>query len=319
MRQWRFAAIAAAALAGTAWAVPQPGPAVPPPPASQDETLDYARDRLGRMTLPVMLGERGPFRFIVDTGAERTVVSHELAQALQLAPGGEVTLASLGDVRQVPTAIIPRLRLGRRDLERIRAPLLLERHLGADGMLGVDALADQRVTFDFDRGEIGISPSQRRTERWPADTIVVRGQTRLGRFVLADVRLEGQRVFAIVDTGVAISIGNPALLHRLVESGRLDPGRVVALTSVTGAQFDVRYTRTRRLRISGAEVNDLPIAFADLPVFRELELTDRPALLLGMDVLRLFRRVSIDFGTRRLHLLAPPRADARRFRSAGTP
>ena len=39
------------------------------------------------MTVPVEIGGAGPYRFVVDTGAERTVISRELARELELEPG----------------------------------------------------------------------------------------------------------------------------------------------------------------------------------------------------------------------------------------
>jgi hypothetical protein len=78
---------------------------------------------------------------------------------------------------------------------------------------------------------------------------------------------------------------------------------MIEVTDVTGAKINVQYTRANQLRIAEARVDELPMAFADLPVFRELGLEDRPAILLGLDVMQLFRRVSIDFATRRVQLL----------------
>lgn len=42
------------------------------------------------------------------------------------------------------------------------------------------------------------------------------------------------------------------------------------------------------------------LAFADSPAFHRLDLVKRPAMLLGMAQLRMFRRVAIDFATRRV-------------------
>ena len=42
------------------------------------------------MTVPVRSPAPGPYRFIIDTGAQRTVISRELADALGLAAGRDV-------------------------------------------------------------------------------------------------------------------------------------------------------------------------------------------------------------------------------------
>jgi len=296
MLQWMM--LAAAFASGAVLS----GAQDPVPP----ETLGYRADPTERMTVPITIDGRGPFHFIVDTGAERTVISRELATRLDLDPSRTVTLASVTDVRRVPTVIIPRINVGRRSLSAIQAPALLASHIGADGMLGVDSLRNQRVVFDFERQEMRLSRSVAHDERWPADTIVVTAQTRLGRMVLADATVDGQRVRAIVDTGSQITVGNEALRRRLINRGRIDPNMSLEVTSVTGATAQLNYTVTQRLRIGGVVVNNLPIAFGALDLFRQLGLEDRPAILLGMDALQLFRQVSIDFGSRRLRLVPGP-------------
>lgn len=300
MWRWMMIVAGATGLGGQA-----PAPSAPPP-AAETETLAYRADSASRMTVPVTLGDRGPFRFVIDTGAERTIISRELAARLALAASSDVRLASIADVRDVPTVIIPQLSVGRRSLADVQAPALLREHIGAEGMLGVDSLQQQRVLFDFRRQEIRLARSQAVEERWAEGTIVVIGRTRLGRLVLIDATVEGQRVSAIVDTGSAVTIGNEVLRRRLIGTGRVDPSQVIELTAVTGATLRVGYTRTRSIRLGDARIHDLPIAFADAELFRELGLADRPAILLGMDALRLFERVSIDFARRRVRLLPGP-------------
>jgi len=75
------------------------------------------------------------------------------------------------------------------------------------------------------------------------------------------------------------------------------------LIGVTGDRVTAEFAVTRRLRLGGLHINDMRIAFADFHLFRYLGLEDRPAILLGMDALRLFDRVSIDFANRRVRLL----------------
>jgi predicted aspartyl protease len=270
------------------------------------ETLSYAPDEGHRMTVAVNVDGRGPFRFVVDTGAERTAISNELAATLGLASGGDVTLATVTDIARVPSVIIPELEIGRRTVPAIRAPALAERHLGAQGMLGVDSLRLQRVVFDFTNQELTLSASHIEDDRREEGEIVVRGVTRLGRLILTDALMDGQRIRVIVDTGSQVTVGNSALRQRLQRSGRLGQMRPLALTGVTGELVNAEYTVARRVRVGSVHMNDLPIAFAEVQLFEHLGLGDRPAILLGMDALRLFERVSIDFANRRVRLLPPP-------------
>jgi predicted aspartyl protease len=305
---------AALSVAAPARAQQAPAPVTLPaaPPAvlapaiadlQQAETLGLTEDRTSRMTVPVRIDGQGPFDFIVDTGAERTVISSELARALELAPGRTATVHSMSEVSRIETVVIPDLRIGTRSVMGIHAPALAHAYLGASGMLGVDSLQTQRVVFDFGRREMTITPSRRREERWPEGTIVVTGRRLLGRLVLVDASFDGQRIWVVIDTGSQISVGNSALRSALQRRGRLGLMAPVRMMSVTGGLIEAEYTIARRIRIGGADINNLPVAFHDVHPFRQLGLSDRPALLLGMDALQLFERVSVDFANRRVRVL----------------
>lgn len=297
----------------------------PAPPASGEprieitETLDLSLDRTERMTVPVSIGGQGPYSFIVDTGAERTVIARELADRLGLDPGRTALVASMTETSRIDTVVIPALEVGQRTINEIHAPALARRNLGAEGMLGVDSLRSQRVDFDFVRQEMTVSPSRRAPERpWPRDTIIVTARSRYGHLMITDAWLDDQPIVVIVDTGSQVTVANRALRRRLERSRRLGPLRPIELISVTGGRLDAEYGQARRIRIGGAEIRNLPIAFADVHPFRQLRLSSRPAILLGMDALQLFDRVSVDFANRRVRLLMRDSSEvARDLRVAG--
>jgi hypothetical protein len=67
----------------------------------------FASDSYERMTVPVRLGEAGPFRFLVDTGSDRTAISRELAARLGLAAAPQAMLHSATGQSHVAMAVIP--------------------------------------------------------------------------------------------------------------------------------------------------------------------------------------------------------------------
>ena len=282
----------------------------PAPPAqvldqSIAETLGFLTDPTTRMTVPVNIGANGPYAFVVDTGSERTVVSRELARDLALGAGPTATVHSMTEVSQIQTVVVQGLRVGQRTMNPIHAPALARVNLGAAGILGVDTLQTQRVIFDFQRNEMTVMPSRRSDPTWPEGTIVVTARSRFGRLMLIDASIDNQRVYVIIDSGSEISVGNMALRTALARRHRLGLLAPITMVSVTGGRATAEYSIARRLRIGGADINNLPIAFADVHQFLQLQLLDRPAILLGMDALRLFRRVSVDFANRRVRLLRP--------------
>jgi predicted aspartyl protease len=314
----------AAAAGLAAFAAPLAGQEMPAetgtrlPDQQAAETLGYLPDFTARMTVPVAIEGQGPYRFVVDTGAERTVISRELARELDLRQGRTAVVHSMTEVSRIDTVVIPGLTIGERTVNDIHAPALSRNHLGAAGMLGVDSLQRQRVVFDFGRQEMTISPSRSREPRMGPGEIVVTGRRLYGRLVLVDAAVEGQRVWVIIDTGSQVSVANSALRAALQRRGRLGQTRPVELMSITGGRLNADYGVARRIRIGGIDIRDLPVAFADVHPFRQLGLTNRPALLLGMDALQLFERVSVDFANRRVRVLLDDSSQRLDTRMAGT-
>jgi predicted aspartyl protease len=271
--------------------------------------LGYGEDRHERMTVPVSIGGRGPYAFIVDTGAERTSIAEELAQDLRLGLGTRARLHSMTEVSRIQTVLIPALEVGGRRIRGINAPALERRHIGAEGILGVDTLQTQRVSFDFARRQMTVTLSRKREEAWPDDTIVITAKNRLGHLVMVDASVDGQKVWVILDTGAETTVANSVLRRKLERRGKLLTTWPIELQSVTGGRMTADQSMMRRIRLGGVDINNMPVAFADVHPFRKLGLTDRPALLLGMDALKLFERVSVDFPNRRVRLLPPGSAE----------
>lgn len=283
---------------------------VPDPAAAQPaDQFDFTEDRTERMTVPVRIGSSGPYRFLVDTGAERTVISQELARQLSLEPGATARLHSMSEVSDVGTVVIPRLKVSARAFKDINAPALSRNNLGAEGMLGVDSLKSQRVLFDFKKQTMSVSRSRRYEEASDGNTIIVSARSRFGRLVLADARAEGQKLWVVIDTGSQVTIGNEALRRKLERKGRLAPTTPIDLISVTGGKIVADYTQIGGVTIGGVKMRNMPVAFADVHPFHKLGLIDEPAMLLGMDVLRMFDQVAIDFAHRHVRFVLPGLSD----------
>ncbi len=286
-------------------AVAAPLLSVTPPAADPAvNTLLLGEDKSDRMTVPVTIGGRGPYSFIVDTGSERTVISSELAEILDLDHGGVVKVHSLTGQGETPSVIIPSLRVSDIETQSIRAPTLARAHLGATGILGLDSLRSRQLLFDFRRGTISFARGVDARDRNDPDVIVVRARTKKGRMVLGDARINGRRVTVILDTGAQISIGNEALRRQLSTQPRtFHPVGKVDVFSVLGDRVNIDYAQVRRMEIGPLNIGNMLIAFSDLPAFDKFDVSDRPALLLGMDVMRMFERVSIDFENRILRFI----------------
>ncbi len=301
-------------------AAPPQDPGAAPSPA--DPAVEQAAKSLAigqieqRMTVPVQVNAGGPFRFVVDTGAERSVVSRDIASRLGLEQGPNVTLTSMTETSVVPTVIVTSLAIpaiGERRL--VATPALDSVNIGASGLLGLDALENRRVVVDFEHQTMSVAPALAHPQRHATDEIVVRAKSKFGQLIVTDAFLDDRRLRVVIDTGSQVSIGNSALL-RLVQRHRQNV-RPATITSVTGGTITLGYGTVQDIELGGVRFARLPIAFADVPPFARFGLSDTPGLLLGMDALRSFRRVDIDFANRQIRLLMPRDPDAR-FATAGT-
>ena len=276
-----------------------PPDAAPPPaaPAPATESLPLAQDPTLRLTLPVMVDGQGPYPFLVDTGSDRSLISRELATTLGLKPGPRVVIHESAGSDRVSTVIIDHLGVGARTLDHVEAPALGADDIGAAGMLGVDALRDLHLVMDFKAMTLASAPSQ--AEPIDDHTIVVRGRSRFGQLILANSKIRGKPVLVVLDSGAEVSVGNPALLRLLTGHGvSVKPERSTTLVTVTGRKTEVELDVIAEAQVGGVLVRNMPLAFAPLPIFDRFGLTRQPALLLGMDVLSLCRKVTVDLKRR---------------------
>ena len=266
---------------------------------TQTQDIKFQNERYDRMTVPVLLSGTGPYRFLVDTGAR-----------LRLEIGEKASLHSVAGVSKVTTATIPSLQLTRDPVRIVDAPLLEAVNMGADGIIGVDSLRSQRVMFDFKAQTMSIVPSATPDFHDEAGTIVVRAMRRSGRLVVTEARANRRQLTVVLDTGAQISIGNEALRRELAGSNAIDAEQKVELDSVTGEKLLGDIVMLRELEIGGITMTNLAIVFAPAHTFRQLKLENRPAMLLGMNAIRAFKKVSIDFANRKLRVVLPEHSEA---------
>lgn len=274
--------------------------------------VETAFDQAQRMTVPVWLGRRGPFQFVVDTGANRTVIGAETAARCGLAADGEAAVHGIVGTQPAPLVKTPLLRVGGVRSTDLRLPVLPRDSLGADGLLGIDVLKNRRIRLNFRTNsfEIGVSGRGASVESLgggggtripdPSRGIMVPAQYRSGQLVIFDADVAGVPVRAFLDSGAQISCGNEALRDVLLRArpGLRDHMEETRLISATGQTSPAHLAQLPRLRLGGLGLNNIRAAFAPLHIFDLWALNDRPAMLVGIDVLRHFDEVVLDFGRR---------------------
>jgi len=298
----RFAALLAGAAlwpAGRAFAItPDPPPTgsligAPVGAAGSAATsIGSGLDWSSRMTAPVRIEGQGPFPFVVDTGANRTVIAAELAMKLGLPEGELEQLHGVAGMQMTPTALAS-LTVGGRTGRRGPVSLLPSAAIGGEGLLGLDRIGDQCVTLDFRAQQLVIGPSR---PRWESTyEVAVQAHRRDGQLTMVDADLAGVHVTTFIDSGSDTTIGNMALRHFCSEHDPSVKWLKVPVISATGQTMDAEMADLPNLRVGGFKLPVWPVAFVDLHTFALWGLTERPAILLGMDLLSRFDRVSLDF------------------------
>ena len=129
--------------------------ATAPEPRDRAPTL---RDRIGRVWAPVYyINGQGPFRLVLDTGANRSAVIQSLATriAAPIKPGA-VRLLGVTGSSVVSTIHIDSIEVGDLWLGNRHLAIVEDVFGGAEGILGADGLSDKRISIDFRNDQISI-------------------------------------------------------------------------------------------------------------------------------------------------------------------
>jgi len=277
----------------------QTTPALTSPTPDPVLYLDASLDADDRLTIPVMLNGLGPFQFIVDTGADRSVLSAGLAARLNLARGADVMVHGISGAVISPTALVDELTVGDARIRKASLPILAQERVGADGLLGVDVLEGRSVVMDFYRRRLEVRRSRSAFDLVQMSReVAVDADDKYGRLTVVDCRVAGARALAFIDSGGGVSIGNMALSRAIATRRRrtTDDVRPAQLLTASGEITLGQFRIAPSLTLGDVRVTNLPMAFADLHIFDVWGMNTRPALLLGVDVLRIFSRVELDFG-----------------------
>ncbi|WP_331034371.1 aspartyl protease family protein [Brevundimonas sp.] len=304
-----LAGAAALTLSGQAGA--QTTPSSPPQPETPepDETARLLENLLTRMGVKVNVGSLREPLFVIDTGAERTAISDRLAAELNLRPGPPVLVHGITAAEVVQTVELPRLDFSGRRFTNLTPPVFPYEVLGADGLLGLDVLSRFRLTLEMRQRRVMMAPSgpdavERgiafgRASRVRNDITDTR-RSRFGQLILTSVQVEGVDAVAFVDSGAQYSIANLALMRAV--DARIGPAarQPIRVYGVIGQSLMLDSGAVSSLRLARRELGATPLLFGDLHAFQVLGLVERPALLLGADILTRFSRITLDYGQSRI-------------------
>ena len=257
-----------------------------------------------------MINGRGPFRFIVDTGANHSTISPGLAQTLGLTPtdSPSVLLDGITGSAQVSYVTVDRMQAGDLSMGPTAMPVVMSSVMaGADGILGSAGLEEKSLLIDFQRNRVAISRSVALPVRANSTRLHA---TRLGSgLIILDARVGGVPVRAVIDTGAERTLGNVALRDAI--KVRRTHAVTALLTSVYGATKEVESGEIQiapSIVIDSLRINDVAVVFGEFHIFKVWDLQNRPAMIIGMDVLGTVDALGIDFKNQEVYVAsAKPR------------
>jgi predicted aspartyl protease len=272
----------------------------------------FGEDRRQAVYAEVHIGDKGPFRFLVDTGASTTVIDPEVAAQLELRDsdafaivrgvGGTVQGAGIGRLKhwRIGDVRLPDLEVLVTDLPQFITSRPTDDRRDTAGLLGSDVLSTLGiVTIDFARGRLVTHDTPTGDV---APLVVTRGPNSVAVFVYARVHGQGPYLFHL-DTGAEVSTIEPASAADL---GLPDTGRRVSLVGLGGSRSGAEVT------VDGWQVGDVALPPADIASVAYLNVTIAlrsggkditPAGALGIDVLGSFSSISLDYAKERLFVV----------------
>lgn len=296
-----------------------------PPPVAEIKPANFAyvaatrRDRVGRVMAPVFINNTGPFAFLVDTGASSSVIGPRVAARLKLTPASDRTklLRGITGSERVPTVAIDSLTAGQIALTSRELPVVEPRVFAdADGIFGVDAFSKGCLFVNFSEKRVSILDDRcpRVSEQWE----VLHAEMRFGGLAVVPARIGKVKVHAIIDTGAERSLGNRALLLAAgLEKKLADPDTKTMVSAATSHVVPGNILKTPPFRMGSVAITNMRIVFGDFEVFEMWDVTEEPAIVLGMDVLGTTSAMMLDFTRKELCILPNIAGDMLPMRKRG--
>ncbi len=306
-----------ALLAGASAAVAPPeAPRTVAPAPSPYTEVPLVEDS-GRLLVPVRIAGHDSLVFILDTAAGGSVISPGTRDRLGIDPaaGETVQVSGASGVAGFLRVPLPPVSVGGEEVAGLSAvvtEMARFRHSAGPayaGILGNDFLRAFDVEVDVPAGRLRLWRHGRGAAPVPRDApAAVANLSSIPGFVMFDVAVGDTTARAILDSGARRSILNwRAAAGAGVSRGT--PGMQVerAAGGMSGDTVESHRYRFERVGVGGLRFPELEMRISDLPVFRSVGLAERPAMIVGVDVMRTCR-VFISYSEGRVHLCGSPAA-----------
>ena len=214
--------------------------------------------------VPVFVEGKGPYEFILDTGASISLLSSELGRSLGVAVTGTEEGMGAGGAHTLELGRVGSLSIGDTDLHDVEVALSDElARFGAvvgariDGDIGYNVLKHFRVTIDYGHNLMNLSGAPGESGKDGAVHFEI-APTKPLMVLPVEVNGSGPYRFCL-DTGTSMTAISPSLAARLGISMR--PGARQGMGA--GGRISVSFGRLASLTVGHHRVGDLDVTSAD--------------------------------------------------------
>jgi predicted aspartyl protease len=267
-------------------------------PSSAKVKFRLAGGEQSLILLPVHVNERGPFDFILDTGAGTSLLTPELAKQLDVKIVGSKEGQSAGGKVAVSLAKAGSLAVGDARIDDVDLGIVDLAHVGKtigakiDGDLGYNFLKYFRVTINYRDCDIRFDDPKRVESfgRGAKTALPIRLASPAKPLLLIDVHLNGRGPFQFaIDTGTSTTAITPQLANELgILSSPIGPG------TTAGAQVDVRAGNIESFQLGGAKIDNMTVVVADFFEMLSAAIGAKLDGIVGYNFLRNYK-VAIDY------------------------
>tara|TARA_R110000782_G_scaffold72885_1_gene145776 strand:- start:1071 stop:2045 length:975 start_codon:yes stop_codon:yes gene_type:complete len=259
-----------------------------PTAATERQVIPFDMNPSGHMVVPLRINDAAQAIGVIDTAATYAMIDGATASAAGVPPPDELSVNVLGleGLQAFPVVHIGSLSAGNTRIDAF--PAALSRRIAVTGIHNVvplTALEGDVVDFDFDEGRVLVYNGR-------PDTSTELSSSRMKMHIrqglwFAEVRLNGIKGLALIDTGSSISYVNSRFAD--AAGARPNDEKTQTLRGITGGNVAIRVATARKFTLGQHRVTGPDLIVADPALFSHLGMDDEPAMVLGLDYLSIFR------------------------------
>jgi predicted aspartyl protease len=268
--------------------------------AHVEAEVPLTKDTTRHVTVPAFVNGKGPFPFVLDTGADGSAVYAWFAKANGLPKSTSRQLSGATGSVPMTGSRVSELRIDGHAISNVDADTIPDRPDRATiaGVAGVDVMMGRLAVIDFGCGTFALGPIRNPGKIAGADAQLVNaGSIPDGKQLTLPVTVNGVAGVAMLDSGSRASIVSTAFARAAgvdFQSFRhSQPTRGAvgsAVTAIVGSIGTVCF--------AGVTRKNVVARVADLPALKGTGVAGNRAMILGLELME-GTRLTIDYSARR--------------------